>query len=103
MNLLGHEYKVELTDDTNKIGTSLNGLPNVGLFNSGTQTIYINKNVPKSNQEATLLHEIIEGINYHFEMNLKHSSIMQLESALYQCFQANGVDLSPLFKSKGKK
>ena len=45
-----------------------------------------------------MLHEIIEAINYHLELEMEHNVRMGLEAALFQVLTANGVDLSPLTK-----
>ena len=40
-------------------------------------------------QEASLLHEILEVINYIFEFDFSHDKIQILESALYQVLKDN--------------
>jgi hypothetical protein len=51
--------------------------------------IVIDSTVPKQNQESTLLHEIIEQINFRYELNLEHKQITVLESAIYQVIKDN--------------
>jgi len=46
--------------------------------------IEIDSTIPEQNQESALLHEIIEQINYRYELKLRHSQITTLETALYQ-------------------
>jgi len=42
-------------------------------------------------QETTLIHEIIEAIDYRNELKLKHNQIMVLEHNLYQIFRDNNL------------
>jgi hypothetical protein len=51
--------------------------------------ISINSDFPVSQQESTLLHEIIEIINSSFELKLEHKQIMTLECSLYQVLKEN--------------
>lgn len=54
-----------------------------GMANGSDQTIRINPGYPQSNNEATLIHEAIEAINYLYELDLKHQQITTLEETLY--------------------
>lgn len=54
---------------------------NFGFCDIPNNTIFIWSGARKDQQKATLLHELIEVINYNFEMNLNHSQIMTLETA----------------------
>jgi hypothetical protein len=54
-------------------------------------TIYCSKEIPKDLQESTLLHEILEALNYHLELGLKHPQITALEAGLYQVLKDNGI------------
>lgn len=60
-----------------------------GLFMEDEQAIYINPKMRDTSKIATLIHEIIEAINYRCELNLKHQNIMTLEAALIQVFNDN--------------
>lgn len=51
--------------------------------------ITIDTTIPKQNQESVLLHEIIEQINYRYELRLEHRQISVLESAIYQVIRDN--------------
>jgi hypothetical protein len=46
-------------------------------------------------ERKVLLHEIIEAINFEFELNLEHNKISVLESTLYQVI----IDNKELIKS----
>lgn len=51
--------------------------------------IVIDSTLPVQNQESTLLHEILEQINYRYELGLSHDKITILETALYQVLKDN--------------
>jgi hypothetical protein len=55
--------------------------------------IKIDSSQKPEEQMSTLLHEIIEYINYMFELKLEHSDIMCLEVALYQVLKDNKLRL----------
>lgn len=69
----------------------MNG-PDVGAFGHmkhGTNEIFINENTSPSQQVSTLIHEIIEFINFQLELNLTHPQICGLETGLYQALAGN--------------
>jgi hypothetical protein len=68
-----------LTRDSAVLGTSCGNACEI-VIDSTTQ---------KQNQETTLLHEIIEQINFRYELKLEHNQITTLESALYQVIKDN--------------
>jgi hypothetical protein len=79
----GYDYKVILDANLSR---------NKGF--QGTQCansleIEIDSGLPIQNQESTLIHEIFEAINYHYELKLEHNIISTLESALYQVVKDN--------------
>lgn len=53
--------------------------------------IYINSASCQSQQEATLLHEILEHINDVCDLQLAHSQISTLETMLYQVLVDNNL------------
>lgn len=54
--------------------------------------ITIDTTIPEQNQESALLHEILEQINYRYELRLEHRQITILESALYQVLRDNDLN-----------
>ena len=54
-----------------------------------TQMIWIDSEQSPDGQISSLFHEILEAINYHYQLGLKHSSLSVLETALYQVFKDN--------------
>lgn len=60
--------------------------------------IYINTTNCKSQQEATLFHEIIETINNMCDLELNHTQIAVLEHTLHQVLADNEL----CFKKRGE-
>jgi hypothetical protein len=95
MKILGYDYEIDLTKNNEEIGAS-------GRMHSVKQLIQIASNNTQQQAESTLLHEIIESLNYHLDLTLEHNKIMSLEAGLYQTLTDNGIDLSPLLKGAKK-
>jgi hypothetical protein len=66
------------------------------LYNAGALEIEYDSTLHRQMQESSILHEIIEAINYHLQLNLKHAQIMALETGLYGALNDSGVDLGRL-------
>ena len=81
----GHEYSVTETDNLLRDSQAAGHSCGNGLY------IGIDSSMPQSNKESTLLHEIIEQINYLNNLNLPHQVISTLETSLYQVFTENGL------------
>jgi hypothetical protein len=45
---------------------------------------------------STMLHEILEVLDYSLDLQLEHDTICQIEAGLYAVLKTNGVDLGPL-------
>ena len=75
----GHHFTVDYVD----------GLADSGSTDTSLNKILINKNLAKSNQESTILHEIIEAINAIYDLKLEHQTIQTIEAALYQIYKDN--------------
>ncbi len=90
MKILGFTYKLVSEDDHADA---------MGRCDIGKQIIRIKPNQSQEYKEATVLHEIIEALNYHLQLGFGNDTnkvVMPLESALYQVLTNAGVDLSPL-------
>lgn len=74
----GHIYKVEITDK------GLNE-EDYGELDMETNTIRINSKIPKTNQESTLLHEILHALN----TTLDHELLDSLSEQMYQVLKDN--------------
>ena len=80
LKILGHEYKVE----------HISGLGgDCGVMSTAALTIGIDKGLQVSRRREVLLHEILEALNYHLELNLEHPVINQLSEGLYQVLADN--------------
>lgn len=89
MNILGYKYRLIEDGNEDFIGAS-------GRGHIARQVIQIAEGLVEQQRVTTVLHEIIEALNYHLELELEHNKIMSLEAGLYQVLSENGVDLSPL-------
>ena len=91
MIILGYDYQVVEDGNSDMIGAS-------GRCHVDKQVLQIASGLSEQQRQSTVLHEIIEAINYHLELEMEHNVRMGLEAALFQVLTANGVDLSPLTK-----
>jgi len=55
----------------------------------GKQIILIEKRQHPEQKEMTLLHEVIEALNYQLELELPHKTICALETGLYHVLKKN--------------
>ena len=83
IKFLGHEYRISQVT-ANEI-EGCNGQTWLKLLE-----IRIDKDLPQSRKESVLLHEIIEIVNAHLELDLEHRKIEVLEEILYSIFKDNG-------------
>lgn len=93
MKILGYPYTVQFVG-----ADSMDGA--MGRFYARQQRIEIASNMAPDGQLSTMLHEVLEALNYHLALNLPHAKIMALEAGLYQVLSENGVDLGPLLEGK---
>lgn len=91
LTILGYKYGLDLSKSLNDMGK------NVGLCDLDYKIITIANDVDHDIIASTLLHEIVEIINYHLELGLEHRQIMGLEVGLHQALVDNGVNLDILF------
>ena len=92
LKIFGCEYRVERYED----------LTSMGRCWSKKQLIQIESGLSKSHEYSTMIHEILEAINWHLQIGLDNKDISQLETGLYQVLIDNGVDLSPLLEELNK-
>lgn len=91
MKILGYDYKVVSESNMDEAGA-------MGRCHPKSQRLQISSDIHEQQKVSSILHEIIEALNYHLELKLEHQSVMSLEASLYQVLTENGVDLSPLAK-----
>lgn len=68
-----------------------------GQFENDKMEIWINKDVPLEMQKTTLLHEIIEIINFMYEIKFHHRTMTTLESVLFQILKENKELVKKIF------
>jgi len=90
LKILGYIYTLDASKSIDDMGG------NVGFCDLDKKLMRVANDVDKDVRNSTLLHEIIEAINYHLELNLEHHKIMALEVGLHQTLTDNGVDLGLL-------
>ena len=83
LKILGYKYTVIEHDDRDTANS------NQGSHWASQGRIYINKNQTEEQKVSTLLHEILEAIDYHLELKLKHEQINRLETIFYQVLKDN--------------
>ena len=88
MKILGHEYTL-ISAPNDQLGA-------YGRHLVREQILQVADDLHQQQMVTTVLHEIIEALNYHLGLDLDHSVIMALEAGLYQSLTDNEVDLSPL-------
>ena len=89
IQILGHEYKVCLDEDT-----ILEQGVDYGLIDFDACTIYIDPRIKKSFKQETLLHEILEALNYHLALGLKRDAqLVPLSESLYKVLSENHIHM----------
>jgi hypothetical protein len=85
MNILGFDYEV--------VFAKMGDIDSLGHVNPKELCIAVSEDVDPQLQISTILHEIIEAINIHMDLKLKHSQITSLEVGLYSVLKDNGIDI----------
>lgn len=85
LKILGHEYSV--IQDPNLYFDETN----CAIIHLGKCEIRISTQHPTSRQEEGLIHEIVEALNYHFQLKLEHDKLSQIGEGLYQVLKDNGL------------
>lgn len=68
-----------------------------------TQMIWIDSKQSSDAQVSALFHEILEALNYHYQLGLKHNILSILETSLYQVLNDNNFINFKIKESKEKK
>jgi hypothetical protein len=89
MNILGYNYEIDYSQREDQLGS-------LGRCSGKLLRIEIANDMPPQQTQSTMLHEIIEAINYHLQLHLEHGVIAALETSMYQVLVQNGIDLTPL-------
>ena len=99
MKILGHKYECVLRGERD-ISENI-----CGSTSADRQQISVAHRLKKSDQDAVLMHEIIEALNYRLELELPHAKITTLGEGLYQVLADNGMktDWRKVMRSNGKR
>lgn len=92
MKILGYEIAIISDRKMGEMGGTSGG------FTSAQQYMQIATDLCEEQKISTILHEILEALNFYSELEIKHNIISSLEVGLYQVLKDNGVDLTPLAK-----
>lgn len=85
IKIQGQEFEIKFKKEIES------GNMNCGSTLPYKNIIWIDSELPKAQQEATLIHEILEVLNQYFELNLEHNKISTLENGLYQALNDNNL------------
>lgn len=90
----GIKYKIEYSKDLTR------DRGNLGECCCNTSVIRLDSDLGFHMEKKTLLHEIIEAINFEYEMKLEHTKISILETALYQIIIDNKELIKTFWKER---
>lgn len=82
----GHNYAIKFKNLDRDEQAS-----NCGYCKPSLNEIVINTEITGQQQASTLLHEIIEVINWLNQLELEHHKIQSIESTLYQVLRDNNL------------
>lgn len=85
LKILGYDYEVQVIDSTQYNGS------NCGFCDSLNNKIRLSDDLSPDMAGSTLLHEILEALNYHLEIKLEHSQLTSIEAGLYQVLKDNNL------------
>ena len=83
IKIAGHSYKVKFKPNLYRDNDA------AGRSNANKCTIDLDPTGSESHQCEILLHEIVEQINYRFELNLSHDKISILGASFWQVLNDN--------------
>jgi hypothetical protein len=93
MNILGYDYSLRFSKIKEMLG-------NVGTIDFDSKLLTVALDVSTEDQLSIVIHEIIEAINYHLELELTHKQICALEVGIFSVLKSAGVNLTPLVNKK---
>jgi len=82
--LWGREWRIKFVKE---VPTEEAAEANWGFCDTGNRIIYVDINAPEDEAKSTLLHEVIEAINYTYDLELDHTQIQTLEAALFEALE----------------
>ena len=87
IKISGHIYTVKIVTDR----IAQDGSHNPASSWQKNNTIWIDGAQCQQRQETSLMHEILEMIDYDFGLKFEHNVINTLETALYQVLKDNNL------------
>lgn len=93
IRILGFDYTISVEKNTEAVEGRM------GLTDFERQIIYINEELTPEMQVSTLLHEILEALNFHFELGLKHKQISCIEAGFFSTLSDNDWNLDYVLTS----
>ena len=91
VKIFGIEYEIRYVEDLEDVGFE-------GTSSSVQRVLRLSKGASYERTASTLVHEIIEIINNHLELELPHHAISCLETGIFDALHSNGISLKPLLK-----
>lgn len=85
LQIMGHKYTIYKSNTLNVTDNTS------AMVNTSLHHIIIDNNFSESCQREALLHEIIEAMNYHMELELEHHKITALSEGLFAVLHNNGL------------
>jgi hypothetical protein len=92
MKILAYDYEIKAQP------APVEQIVLMGRHDANALRITICTGMDKQHQESTLIHEVLEAINWQLQIKLEEQQIICLEVGLYNVLQNTGVDLGPLMK-----
>lgn len=90
LNILGYRYSLDMSKGMEE----MNG--NVGFCHFDKAQLDVANDLPDDMRNSTILHEIMEAINYHMEVGMTEAQVKQMEVGLHQVLNDNNVNLNML-------
>lgn len=84
MYVCGYKYKIEHIGNLEDKDDDGEDRCLFGDCDSNTRIIRINSDHDEVAQFSALIHEYIEAVNNHFDLDMSHQTISTLESGMYQ-------------------
>jgi hypothetical protein len=88
IKILGHIYNITLSVEP-QLGSGTSGKCCANLLR-----IDLDSSTPATRRDEALLHEIIEALKFHLELNLEHSDLSALSEGLYAVMRDNGLNFN---------
>jgi hypothetical protein len=83
IKIAGHWYKVQYKDNLARDNDA------AGRSNANKLTIDLDPTGATSHKQEILIHEIVEQLNYRFELGMPHGTISSISAGLYQVLTDN--------------